>query len=848
MDLNSDGKTIGTIIITIIFLVGLIIIIDEIYNLTKFAYRYTYLYNYGNMNEKVCNKNKLEYETARYRIYNEINKYKLEKDIFNKTWLNYLTYIGIFILSILLSISFGYLFYYLFINNNINCNEDPNNMSVIKQILQCLCADCHRYIPNCFINYLMVFILMVIYPLIYILKLGIKLDFTWNAGYYTKLLHILFFIGLVYYIIVIFMEKSDETNQEKYIKALIFTFYIIIFYMNNYIFNKTFDEFNSITKVYNLYNNKNEEQAEADTTFFDVYKQEEPLKPLSIDIPYSSVNNSNLLQVFKYCKSEDFNEPKTYCNTVKTEGFEKDKKIMDNYYKQLENYENDMKIYKDKYNVYQNNKTNFPDVVYILYTMFPKLTGIQKREIQILFILLVILIITTYYLKSNKNKYGDYVFYTAFLYILGILSIIIITNAVLIYNTYVNKYLIYEPIHNYKNSMNNKNTIFNLIIKKDQSLKEFYKKVSDDSTLDINIETQDNFNMDELIKKIKNGEDFNNKNPVISNDNSLFSVQLKLYKALYSYTLTDNNYISQITDDNNYKKYNYYYITQNYIQIKGTPIILTDYNNLKNYIKLLLVTDENAIKERIKQLKTNFKFYVFNDEAERIKENGLILDKNAIKKKQEIKENAYIKIEGEIYDYNLYLINKVFDIYQELLIDCRKIFIELFNNLMISCDYTNFINIDEKIAELDKKLLNNGKTDFKTVSNEPAINIYKKIIENIINKLNISLRKHINIIKIYIRSFEMVSESSSISKSDKSKLINKIINNYNLFASDENKHIINDFYKIIVKLKSNFQSSKYNTMDSLTLKKLNISTNNVSWSFVILIIIFTIILLEPLII
>ena len=94
----------------------------------------------------------------------------------------------------------------------------------------------------------------------------------------------------------------------------------------------------------------------------------------------------------------------------------------------------------------------------------------------------------------------------------------------------------------------------------------------------------------------------------------------------------------------------------------------------------------------------------------------------------------------------------------------------------------------------------------------------------------------------------MVSESSSISKSDKSKLINKIINNYNLFASDENKHTINDFYKIIVKLKSNFQSSKYNTMDSLTLKKLNISTNNVSWSFVILIIIFTIILLEPLII
>ena len=82
MDLNGDGKIIGTIIISIVFFIALIIIIDEIYNITKFTYRYTYLYNYGKINENICSINNIEYEKARFRIYNEINNYKLEKDLF----------------------------------------------------------------------------------------------------------------------------------------------------------------------------------------------------------------------------------------------------------------------------------------------------------------------------------------------------------------------------------------------------------------------------------------------------------------------------------------------------------------------------------------------------------------------------------------------------------------------------------------------------------------------------------------------------------------------------------------------------------------------------------------------
>ena len=78
--------------------------------------------------------------------------------------------------------------------------------------------------------------------------------------------------------------------------------------------------------------------------------------------------------------------------------------------------------------------------------------------------------------------------------------------------------------------------------------------------------------------------------------------------------------------------------------------------------------------------------------------------------------------------------------------------------------------------------------------------------------------------------------------------MNILINNYNLYANDLKKHSANALVKLELKIKSNFIASKYNSYKSNDYKKLNMNTNNVSWAFVILIIIFTIILLEPLII
>ena len=136
--LNYYANYVGSFIILLVFLVGIVIIIDEIYNVCRFCYRYTYLYNYGTLNEATCKDIKLECETARFKIYNELPRYKFDKDIFTKTWVNYSYFITIIFLSILLCISFAYLFKHLFIDNNQYCvitKDTPiQKWSIIKVI------------------------------------------------------------------------------------------------------------------------------------------------------------------------------------------------------------------------------------------------------------------------------------------------------------------------------------------------------------------------------------------------------------------------------------------------------------------------------------------------------------------------------------------------------------------------------------------------------------------------------------------------------------------------------------------------------------------------------------------
>ena len=852
MDLKSDGKTLGIIIIMIIFFVSLIIIIDELYNITKFAYRYTYLYNYGKMNENTCSINIIEYETARFRIYNEINKYKLEKDLYNKTWINYLQYISILTFAILLSISFGYLFYNLFVSNNEDCIEtDINNMSFIKQILQCICADCHIYIPNCFLNYLMVFFLILVYPLIYLLKVGLNYDLTWNSGFTKRIVHICVFLTLVYYIYVLYLQEPND-----YGKLIVYIVFIIIFYFNNYIFTKTYDEFNNVTKIANLYYTDDENELETDTMFYDIYKQEEPVKPLEVALPCSvldtSSNCSNLLDIFTYCTNSnvDFNNSSNlYCYKFKDVAsniikYELDKETIEKYYENKKRYANDLEIYETKNEIYKNNKTEFPETVYLLYTMIPQLTSIDKREIQILCILLIIIIIIYNNLKTVDEDYANYIYYTAFLYIIGVLTIMILINAIVNYNTFFNKYLIYEPIHNYKNSLNNKNTIFNLLVNQDETLKNFYSKINKDINFNnyslvgnLNF-TYANSNINNFKNKITLSTDTNTKPDIVENP-ILEQVRINTISVFYSdiYKNIRNN-----TDE---------VIAITYDYNKMPNLNLDDYKKVDNptlkiLIKNLLLSDDIAINNRIEQLRLNYKYFTYNTNIKST--NFYITADNYTNKQIGVKPIIYgndiTKTDDfEInYKNNLFLFEKSLVEYKEFLIEFRKIIIEMFNGITIACDNTNFINVDD--------ILNDFMTIINKIKDNSGNNIQlikAKIIDNYITNINEIITRYINIIKVYVRLYSSYSQANS-SNNTKTNLMNILINNYNLYANDLKKHSANALVKLELKIKSNFIASKYNSYKSNDYKKLNMNTNNVSWAFVILIIIFTIILLEPLII
>ena len=314
-DLNYYGKSIGTIIIFLIFIIGLIIIIDEFYNLTKFCYRYTYLYNFGNMNEETCkrdNNNVIEYETARFRIYNELTKYKFHRDLFNKTWLNYLIVITILFLTLMICIVFGYLFHHLFIQFNSSCSfnkEDFKNetkkseISFLNLLLYCLQGDNATFLPNCTFNYIILFIIIIIYPVLYLMKFFLKIDYTTtNNSFYIKTFHLAVFISIIYYEYILFINKGDNNPEEAYYKMGIYFIFIIVFYLADNIFNKTFDDYSSLSKVVNIYKNDIN-----DINFFDIYKQQEPIKPIEPVKPPTLDN-------FKYCKTEDFNnENDSYC-------------------------------------------------------------------------------------------------------------------------------------------------------------------------------------------------------------------------------------------------------------------------------------------------------------------------------------------------------------------------------------------------------------------------------------------------------------------------------------------------------------------------------------------------------
>jgi hypothetical protein len=893
-DIKSIGNIIGTLIFFIIIIIGIFIIIDEIFNISKFCFKYTYLYNYGKINENLCkkdNNNLIEFETARYRIHNELNKYKLEKDLFNKNWINYVVFVSILLMSVLMCLAFGYLFYYIFIESDKSC-DDNTNLSLLNKLLQCS-GLFTKDIPNCTYNYFILFAIIIIYPLIFILKFLVNIDYSLESkGTYTKLFHFFIFISLLYYLyLLIYMGKDDDFWNLTNIG--IFISFIIVFYIVNIIFNKTYSEYYNINKGSNIYsrdktligilnkyfhfsnNNVSYNNDDfRDINFFEIYKQQEPVKPKEYEKP-------DELELFKRCSTEDFSDTKNnYCNSFinKKEEYKKIKEKVDLYYQQKKQYEKDYNTYNLKYNIYKNNKIEFPEFVPITNYMVPQLLGFNKITHIILFVSLLIFLFYYNYLKTNnKQKEAYYIYNTIIIYIICLLSILVLSNSVLTYNTYVNKYLIYEPISYYKEDLFNMDILFNALLNKDsdKSISNqyifLYNKFNSKKITTFNNDTSTT-SLEDLIKKINGNNllDFFTADIINNTDATLNKFRCQILRVLFSDLLkVDNTFnleTQQIVDTTTYffssNSYNNY--------INNTDNLINPNNssydkNLRTFlliIKNIFVEDKRDFDKHIQKLKNNFKSLIYGNTSNIINTdssyneitfyNDFLLNdisNEDLLKIDNTKNNEYTKL----YLHNLNYINMIFDYYyKEFLIEFRSLIIDLFNSTMIECnDKDNVININSKLNQYITKLFSNPREfnknishiyTYKTTAEEPKIEIYKKILQNTLIKFNTIFRKYFNIIKaIYRKGFYITEDSSA------NKLVYNIINNYNFFNKDTTKHLTNNLLNYSIYINDE-DKNKYDNYDSERLLKLNLSINNISWSFVILMIIIAIFLIEPIII
>ena len=576
MDLKNYTSIITNLSIVITFIYSIILIIDELYNIGLFSFKYTYLYNYGTFTSEFNNIQTIECETNRFNLYS--NDIYLYKDIFSKSYFNYLIIIAITFITILFVLAYGINFYFTFIINQPEVCSFYKSTSFIKIIMKCLCDTCHEYIPDCTGNYFISFIIIIIIPLSYFLKSFLNIDITPNS---TSVLFsfgyiILFIILLFTYSFILFnINQTDNNTNERLKDVGIYLFFTIIFILSAYIYKYIYNKYTDLT----LNKNKNPE------TFYDIYKQIPPIKPRPISEPiYKGVKLLN--SGFKY-------DPKNMDIDYKNK-----KEIMDDYYISIKNYDKDMNYYAQKYNNYINSKSKLGDSTNFI-NIIINILGLNNY-IHIYIIALLIFASGIYYFYNND------LLFICVIYLICILTILTIINAILYYNTILNKYIIYEPQSYYKNDITNTNTKLNLLL--DPSNGDGFYNILTNNQLksksnDVNITPE---TIITNIKSLTTFENFTHSN--VSNiNNNCSNLQLPLtdniistdtYKLYYSSgtnqvnTITDNDYKTHILDKIKFFDFNNSVDIFNY---KYNPITFIDI--------------EYNYKEKNKIQLHNFKYY-----------------------------------------------------------------------------------------------------------------------------------------------------------------------------------------------------------------------------------------------
>jgi len=559
MKFNENINTLSTICIILTFIYSIVLIVDELFNIGYFTYKYTYLYNYGTFIDNFNNTQSIEYETNRFNVYNNIDKFYLYKDNFNMSYFNYLIIVIAILLTIIICVGYAVFFYDKFIYSqpeSCSFTPDDQHMSYIKQFMRCICDNCHEIIPNCSFNYIVLLILLILIPSSYLFKLVFKVDFTpsSNTSLFNIIYILLFIVLLFYYSYVLYSNSNDENKLITTISYILLT---IIFIASGYIFKY----------IYNTYTGKIFNTTTSSTLFYDIYKQSAPVKPKQPINPM--YKGKDVLKTFVYKKDNEEKDP----------DYDMMKRLYEEYNDYLKNYDNEMKIYTEKYNIYKNTLTQFPAETNII-SIIITLLGLDNKTILIIYALLISLFIFSAFLKEDEKT----IINLCIKYTICILTIIILLNAILYYNTYINKYIIYEPLAHYKNDIAIANTKLNLLIDSSDGDK-FYKKLtnsgdSDTSTIKSDITTKSDI-LESITELTYDPKQFNSPNLKTINSNIVNVYNVNNPDIDNNNVEVDGYFrVNVVSYDSNtdYFYTNIFTIISNYSNINNTPSIVQSFN------------------------------------------------------------------------------------------------------------------------------------------------------------------------------------------------------------------------------------------------------------------------------
>ena len=825
--IDDTNKSIKKIVFIITFIITFYIIFDELYKLSILIYNYNYNYNYGYSLKKLCGNDYIEFETSRFQIYNNLIKYKLNNDIYNKN--NYILLILIYtiIISIIIILSFGVLFYNSFIFDDKKFETNTN----IYKFLDCTCGTiCTDNINTTFITKFLLFIIIIILPFTILFTILFNYDLSMNNNNFLIIYILLFFILIIFRLPFQSQFRDIKSDNKNNISSIIIYYiYISCIIFILYFYKKIFDIYNKKTSNFYDDNDGDNYNNNGDINFLDIYKRNTPIAPVNPLFAYTTAEQDilNKFVVFSPDKVNNLSqENKDIYNT--------NLKLYKIYMKKKDKYKSDLNDYNEKVNIINTNiKIDDPPIINLFSDIFLSFIGYKNKNNlsnYIITIGIIILIIFIIYILFNKNCKDQFklLYNTLMIPLFNLFLIILLINTIIVFNTYINKYIIYNPLNLYKYNMNKLNSIYTNL------LNNIIKNNNNPYDADIG-----NTVIYVILSSIitTNYLDFSHDTNI---DNTLNTKIPTFPEIFYLYKKYTTDYLSSINANTIYFK------TDNVINLFGYSSTAVENNfiastslQFKALIKTLFVSDLNTLPTILNNiynnivniycnefivpafpnlLYANFKLntYIKNNNIDLLKTDPNTLTGDDKKKA--------IKYQTDISKYTN-LINNIIEKYKKFLLDIRNNIIDMMKA------FNDFVQTNYYLSTDRNKLpplLYNCISDDKFIINYDILeNFFPSVVEKNILFLAIfsPTTKNIEIPSLYTKKTDVVyypiyftifrekfnsiftnllsdmkiilNNNTDIIDSQQNNIIKNIINNYNNYNPNDiynNKNLFDLYY------------------------------------------------------